>query len=588
MQNIKLWIWPGLAAVACLSALAIWFTAGSIEADLQSRTLSALRTDHAWAQVLIKGRDLTLTGLAPDEESRKDALSIVRDVYGVRDVSDASVLLPEEKPYRLSAEKTPSGIVLSGFVPNESARSDIISTLTGLLPGIALSDQMNLARGAPTGLVSLAGYGLSVFSWFSTGSMSITDRTMHITGQALNPEDHEAALAALSLVPPSAGIVNSVEITPASAVGEYSWSATKAADGVVVSGYVPDGEIRETIMARAGSIDGDRGADDRMQFASGVPDGVDWMAAAETALSVLGKMSAGTVTVTQARLDVSGEASDVEAFRSIQDILSDSLPGGLTLGTADLGLAHGASYAWTARLSGSELQVSGFVPDAAFRTRIVELARLKFGSIDINDTLEIAPGAPDGFEEAAITALQALSRLDEAEASIADGTVSISGSALNEAGSRQVARLMAEELPAGFSGEATVSPGNDGGDELNPETCQAELNRVTASNTILFETGEAAIQDHSYGFLDRIARIAQQCGQTRLEISGHTDSDGSDTDNLALSDLRARAVVDFMTAAGIAADRLVAVGHGESRPLASNETDEGKAANRRIEFRVLN
>ena len=588
MRNIKLWIWPGLAAVVCLSALAIWFTAGSIEADLQSRTMSALRTDHAWAQVLIKGRDLTLTGLAPDEESRKDALSIARNVDGVRDVSDASVLLPEEKPYRLSAEKTPAGIILSGFVPNEAARADIISTLTGLLPGIALSDQMNLARGAPTGLVSLAGYGLSVFSRFSTGSMSITDRTMDITGQALNPEDHEAALAALSLVPPSAGIVSSVAITPAAATGEYSWSATKAADGIVVSGYVPDGEIREAIMARAGSIGGGPDAEDRMRFAAGVPDGVDWMAAAETALSALGKMTSGTVTVTQGRLDVSGEAIDVEAFRSIQDILNNRLQGGLTLGTADIGLAHGASYTWTARLTGERLALSGLVPSEAFHSEILELIRLKFGSIALDDTTEIAPDAPQGFEAAALTALQGLSRLDEAELGIGDGVVSIRGSALNEAGAREVARLMAEDLPQGFAGEAAISADSDGGAQLTAEACQAELNRLTASNTILFQTGEAAIQDHSYGFLDRIARIAQRCGQVRLEISGHTDSDGSEADNLALSYRRARAVVDFMTATGIAADRLVAVGHGESRPLASNETDEGKAANRRIEFRVLN
>ena len=588
MQNVKLWIWPGLAAVACLSALAIWFTAGSIEADLQSRTMSALRTDHAWAQVLIKGRDLTLTGLAPDEESREDALSIARNVYGVRDVSDASVLLPEEKPYRLSAEKTPDGIILSGFVPNETARADIISTLTGLLPGIALSDQMNLARGAPAGLVSLAGHGLSVFSRFSTGSMTITDRTMDIAGQALNPDDHEAALAALSLVPPSAGIVSSVEITPAAVAGEYSWSATKAADGIVVSGYVPDGEIREAIMARAGSIGGDLGADDRMRFAAGVPDGVDWMAATETALSALGKMTAGTVTVTVDRLDVSGEASDVEAFRGIQDILSNRLPGGLVLGTADIGLAQGASYTWTARLTGERLALSGLVPSEAFHTELLELVRLKFGSIALDDATEIAPGASQGFEAAALTALQGLSRLDEAEISIGDGLVSIRGSALNEAGAREVARLMAEDLPQGFAGDAEVSVDSDRGPELTAEACQAELNRLTASNVILFETGEAAIQDHSYGFLDRIARIARQCGEVRLEISGHTDSDGSEADNLALSDRRARAVVDFMTAAGIAADRLVAVGHGEGRPLASNETDEGKAANRRIEFRVLN
>lgn len=588
MHNVKLWIWPGLAAVACLSALAIWFAGGSIEADLRSRTLSALRTDHAWAQVLIKGRDLTLTGLAPDEESRDQALFIARNVYGVRDVSDASGLLPEEKPYRLSAEKTADGITLSGFVPNETARADIISTLTGQLPGIALSDRMNLARGAPPGLVSLAGYGLSVFSRFSTGSMSITDRAMDISGKALNPDDHEAALAALSMLPPSAGIVNSVKITPAAAAGAYSWSATKAADGIVVSGYVPNSEIREAIMARAGLIAGDRTADDRMQFATGVPDGVDWSAATEIALSALGKMNAGTVTIEQGRLDVSGEASDVESFRSIQDALSSRLPGGLALGTADIGLTAGAPYVWKARLSGDRLALSGLVPSEAFHTKLLDTVRLKFGLIALDDATEIAPGAPQGFEAAALTVLQALSRLDDAEASIGDGVVSIRGTALNDTSSYEVARLMADNLPQGFAGDAAVSASNDSGPQLTDETCQAELDRMTASNTILFETGEAAIQDHSYGFLDRIARIARQCGVTRLEISGHTDSDGSEADNLVLSERRARAVVDFITAAGIAADRLVAVGHGESRPIASNETDEGKAANRRIEFRVLN
>ena len=187
-----------------------------------------------------------------------------------------------------------------------------------------------------------------------------------------------------------------------------------------------------------------------------------------------------------------------------------------------------------------------------------------------------------------MTALQGLSRLDQAELGIGDGVVSIRGIALNEAGAKEVVRLMAEDLPQGFAGNAEVSVDSDRGPELTTEVCQAELNRLTASNIILFETGEAAIQDHSYGFLDRIARIARQCGGVRLEISGHTDSDGSEADNLDLSYRRARAVVDFMTAAGIAADRLVAVGHGEGRPLASNETDEGKAANRRIEFRVLN
>ncbi|MEM5472113.1 BON domain-containing protein [Hoeflea sp. AS60] len=344
MRNVKLWTWPGLAAVVCLSALAIWFKAGAIEADLRSRTISALQRDHAWVQVLINGRDLTLTGLAPDEDSRSKALSIARNVHGVRDVKDASVLLPEEKPYRLSAEKTENGITLGGFVPNEAARADIVSTLTGLLPGIALSDQMKLARGAPAELVSLAGFGLSAFTRFSIGSMTITDGTMRITGKALNPDDHEAALSVLSSVPASAGVVSEVEIVPAAAIGDYSWSASKGPGGLVLNGYAPDFAVRKAIMTRAGLAGGDLAAVDRMRFATGVPAGVDWLTAVELGLSALEKMSEGTVTITDKTLDVSGEARDADAFRAIQDMLSGKLRGGVLLGTADIGMApgHGA------------------------------------------------------------------------------------------------------------------------------------------------------------------------------------------------------------------------------------------------------
>ncbi len=341
MRNVKLWIWPGLAAVACLSAMAIWFTASAIEVDLRSRTILALQHDHTWVQVLINGRDLTLTGLAPDEDSRTEALSIARGVYGVRDVADASVLLPEEKPYLLSAEKTANGITLSGFVPNEAARAAIVSTLTGLLPGIALSDQMKLARGAPAGLVPLAGYGMTAFTRFSTGSLNITDGSMRVTGEALNPDDHEAALATLSSVPASAGVVSGVDITPAAANGSYRWSASKGAGGIVVNGYVPDADVREAIMTRAGSAGGDLVVDDRMRFATGVPDGVDWLAAVEVGLFALEQMTEGTVTITDKTLNVSGDARDAQAFRAIEDMLSRKLQGGVVLGTADIGMAPG-------------------------------------------------------------------------------------------------------------------------------------------------------------------------------------------------------------------------------------------------------
>ncbi|WP_052161911.1 BON domain-containing protein, partial [Hoeflea sp. BAL378] len=210
MRMWKFWIWPGLASVGCLTALAIWFEASVIETDLQTRAQAALQKEYGWAQVSLNGRDLTLTGIAPDEDSRARALDIAGAVDGVRVASDRTSLLQEEKPYRLTIEKTAQGVTLSGFVPNDTARANIIALLTGMLPGIALSDQMKLARGAPDDLLVLTGYGLVAFPRFSTGVLEITDRSLAIRGQALDPEDHELALAAVASIPASAGTVSAV------------------------------------------------------------------------------------------------------------------------------------------------------------------------------------------------------------------------------------------------------------------------------------------------------------------------------------------------------------------------------------------
>ena len=589
MHIWKLWIWPGLAAVACITALAIWFQAGVVEADLKSRTLTALRQDNAWAQVSLKGRDLVLTGLAPDEDSRSQALEIVRTTYGVRVASDNSTLLPEEKPYRLTVEKTADGLVLSGFVPNDTARTTIVDGLSNLLPGIAVSDQMNLARGAPDGLVDLVAYGLPAFTRFSTGSLELTDSSLQVSGQALNPDDHQAALAALSTPPPSGGVLESVEIKPAAAAGDYIWSASTGAGGMELKGYAPDAATREAIVAAAKSAGADRPVKDLMRFASGVPSGLDWQTATNEALAMLSHLTEGAVSIRGKVLDVSGQAADGKAFRQIQEALAAGLSSGLVLGTADIGVAVASPYVWTATRDGEAVAMSGVLPSESVRVKLLEIAHFKFGSLKIIDTQDVATGAPDGFETAALAALQALSRLDDgAEVRIEDQAVSLRGSALSQIALEDTSRILEEGLPQGFDGQSSMDLASIPETSLQVSDCQIELNGLVATNNVLFETAEAAIQDHSYGFLDRVAFVARQCGQARLEISGHTDSDGAEAANLDLSERRAKSVLAFMIAAGVAADRVTAIGFGESKPVESNETDAGKAANRRIEFRVLN
>ncbi|SOE08893.1 OOP family OmpA-OmpF porin [Hoeflea halophila] len=586
MQYLKMWIWPGLAAVACLSALALWFEAAGMESELRSRTLSALRQNHAWAQVGTVGRSIVLSGLAPDKASQDSAMLAARNVAGVRKVVDSMALLPEESPYRLSAEKTASGIILSGFVPHEAARAAIISTLTGLLPGIAVSDQMKPARGAPADLVSLASHGLAVFPRFSTGKIEITDDTIRVSGQALNPDDHEVALEVLASIP--AGALSATDISPAPVSGVYSWTAVLTADTLVIGGYVPDDTMRKAIMEHGRAISEARDVKDQMRFAAGVPDAVDWLAAAETGLKALQHLSEGSVMVQNTTLGVQGEARDAQAYRTVDSLLSGKLPNGVVLGTADIGIAGAKDAVWTASFADRTLELRGAVPGSAVREKLLYAAALKFGRARIDDRLTAVEGRPDGFEEAALVALQALSRLEQAEVRIEDGVVHVEGRAFNPASRAEVERLLGENLPPGFSAHMDISELQEAEADLAADTCQAELNDLLSHNSVLFHSGETSIQDHSHGFLDRIARVVQRCGTVRVEVSGHSDADGEKTENLALSVRRAESVIEFLRAAGVERGRLVAAGAGETDSIDSADKETAEAANSRIEFRVLN
>ena len=105
---------------------------------------------------------------------------------------------------------------------------------------------------------------------------------------------------------------------------------------------------------------------------------------------------------------------------------------------------------------------------------------------------------------------------------------------------------------------------------------------------INFQSGSAAITPDSYGVLDKVVKSLMAYPEVRIEIRGYTDSVGSEASNQKLSERRASSVREYLVNAGISPDRIVAMGFGESEPIAPNTTAAGRAENRRIEFHRLN
>ena len=122
---------------------------------------------------------------------------------------------------------------------------------------------------------------------------------------------------------------------------------------------------------------------------------------------------------------------------------------------------------------------------------------------------------------------------------------------------------------------------------ITSQECQTRFSVISTTGAIYFKSGSAELDSASDPLLNSVADIANRCPTVKIEVSGHTDTTGSSSANQTLSTARAQAVVTYLAQHGVAKDRVTATGYGDTKPVASNTTDEGRAKNRRIEFRVV-
>jgi OOP family OmpA-OmpF porin len=108
-----------------------------------------------------------------------------------------------------------------------------------------------------------------------------------------------------------------------------------------------------------------------------------------------------------------------------------------------------------------------------------------------------------------------------------------------------------------------------------------------AAKGIFFESGKGVIKAESFTNLDKLASIMNSYEEANVMIEGHTDSQGEDADNMLLSQERADAVKRYLSSQGVADARMTAVGYGETKPIADNESEEGRVLNRRVDFKLV-
>jgi OOP family OmpA-OmpF porin len=320
---------------------------------------------------------------------------------------------------------------------------------------------------------------------------------------------------------------------------------------------------------------------DQMGLARGAPPRFD--AAALLLLDQIGKLKDGKLTITDDKISLSGMARELGGREAILAALKN-LPEGFSVATNEVKAPPYVFQAYKDPVA-STLTLTGNVPDRNVHAALVAAAERKFFGEKVVDNLKDSVGAPASFAAVVVPALGALSRLSTGTLVVADREVKLSGDALYDAAAAQIRAGLGRDFPQNwqYKAEITVKPAAA---PVDNTVCQQLFADLLAKARIRFESGKADLSPDSLGLLDRLTETALRCPTANIEIAGHTDADGDASNNQSLSEKRAQAVADYLVRGGLPANRFTAAGYGSSQPIAANDTDEGKAQNRRIDFVV--
>lgn len=409
--------------------------------------------------------------------------------------------------------------------------------------------------------------------------IAVDGRDIALAADAFSEEGRRDAVMAVEMVPGVRLVDDRTRLVPEAK--PFVWNAERDVVRVTLSGSapLPSMKARLTEAARK-EVNGVEVAD-QMGLARGAPPRFE--AAAMLLLDQIGKLKDGKITITDTKVNLSGMSRDLGGREAIAAALKN-LPEGFSIAANEVKAPPYIFQAYKDPVAAT-VTLTGYVPDNNVHAAIATSASRKFFTEKVVDNLKASIGAPASFNTAVVAALGALSRLSTGTLVVSDREVKLSGDALYEGAANDIRAGLGKDFPKNwqYKPEITVKPAAG---PVDGTVCQQLFSELLNKGKIRFAAKRPDIDPDSAAILDHLIETALRCPTTDIEVAGHTDADGEDAFNQALSEKRAQAVIDYLVKAGLPATRFAAVGHGATQPLAGNDTDEGKAQNRRIEFLV--
>lgn len=585
------------AAILCL--VAAGFAVSAVEDTTEIGVRQSLdKAGHSWAEVEADGLRVLLTGTAPDEATRFNVLTVAAEVVDAARVIDQMTIKPtaDLTPPRFSAEvlRNDSGISIIGLVPAATDREDLVEDLTDIAGAAKVADLLESADyPVPDGWDEALQFAVVALKELPRAKVSVHAGQVEITAIADSREAKTALERRLNRAAPP-GLRLGLDIAaPRPVITPFSLRYIIDEEGGRFDSCSAESEAsRDRILAaaRAAGLTGEA----RCTVGMGVPS-PNWARAAELSLEALAKLGAGAVTFADADITlVAVQGTNEGLFDEVVGELENALPEVFALHAVlpapkDDTTAGPPEFTATRSPEGL-VQLRGRLSDENLRKMADSYAKARFGSESVYTAARVVEGLPQDWPVRVLAGLEALSKLANGVVVVQPDALQLTGVTHAEDASEEIARLLSEKLGEAehFTLDITYrAPPEPVDTTPDPEECERRLSEAQQDGKITFEPGSATIAAGSQDIMNRIADILTECKEIRLEIQGHTDSQGREEMNLKLSQARAQSVLNELRARRVLTSSFVAVGYGEERPIAPNDTEEGREANRRIEFRLI-
>ena len=600
MRHSALFLRIGVFICAALiSALA----AHSTVAFVQDRSVVAVRETlidrgYDWASVIGDGLQVIVEGEAPTEASRFRAISASGSIVDASRVIDnisiaesGNIAAPK---FAIEILRNDSGVSLIGLIPADTDRDRLAARITDIANGQSVTDLLESADyPVPNTWPAALNYSLRALEMLPRSKISVGAERVAINAISDSVADKDRLETALAHNTPD-GVRLAVSISaPRPVISPFTARFTKDTDGVRFDACAADSPDAERVIMVAASAAGFEGKSSCVQ-ALGVPSRT-WGSAVAGAIDAVNSLGGGTVTISDTDVTlVALQGTEQSTFDSVVGELENALPDVFALNaelpaTPQAG-ADGPPQFTATRSPEGAVQLRGRIPDDLINTTAENYAMAKFGRANVTMGTRVVSDLPAGWAVRVLAGIEALSKMSNGSVVVEPDQMIIKGNTGLETAKADITRLLIDKLgqTSSFEINVTYVKQLDPIASLpTPEECIAQIDAITNARKILFDPSSATITADTLPIVDDIADVLKKCADLRIQIAGFTDSQGREEMNQQLSQERAGAVLVALRQRRIPVSSFEAVGFGEADPIATNDTEDGREANRRIEFSLI-